>query len=330
MEARRSLFLCLGFSLWLGMGLSAGAQIAVRKPEADPPKETYRLRVENAQYGRVEISLDRGLHTILIGRVQKPAVQIAKEKTATAVGTVLRAQGDGIAFCVATGRILKLLPAVVPAKTLPKGKKILPPGPAGIVTDLVAGQGLFRELLPPAGTAVGAIADTPREAPFPADYLPNLDDVFIFHISLPLPPAKAGETEAQREDALKESVRAQVTALQKEYAAGAIARAAANKRKVVSGTLTLRANIPEGEPDPVTAVTYLLDGRFIAAQDTAPFVYQWNTQNVEDGEHVLEIRAVNRNARLVTRMRALVVVQNGSASPTTSAVSTPPNPPSSP
>jgi len=330
MYARNLLFLYLSLGLWLGAGVRCEAQISVRKPEADPPKETYSLRVENAQYGRIEISLDRGLHTILIGRVQRPAVQIANEKTATAVGTVLRAQGDGIAFCVATGRIMKLLPAVVPVKPAPKGKKAPAPGPAGILTDIAAGEGLFGELLPPAGTVIGAIADTPREAPFPADYLPNLDDVFVFHVRLPLPAAKAGETEAQREDALKESVRVQVTALQKEYAAGAVARAAAGKRKVVSGTLTLRANIPEGEPDPVTAVTYLLDGRFIAAQNTAPFVYQWDTQNVEDGEHVLEIRAVNRNARLLTRVRALVVVQNGTAAPATSDVSTPPNLPSSP
>lgn len=330
MDARNLLFLSLGLGLWLGAGLRSEAQISVRRPVSELPKETYSLRVENAQYGRVEISLDRGLHSILIGRVQRPTVQMATEKTATAVGTVQRVQGDGIVFCVATGRIMKLLPAVAPIKPTPHGKKTSAPGPAALVTDIAAGKGLFRDLLPPAGTVVGAIADTPREAPFPADYLPTLDDVFVFHVSLPLPPAKAGETEAQRADTLKESVRVQVTALQKEYAAGAVARARAERRTVVSGTLTLRATLPEGEPDPITAVAYFIDGKFIAGQNTAPFVYQWNTKNVENGEHVLEIRAENSNTRPVTRKRALIVVQNGPAPPATSAVSTPANPPSSP
>ncbi|MCW3096447.1 MAG: hypothetical protein JWL77_2065 [Chthonomonadaceae bacterium] len=330
MYARNLLLLCFGVGLWLGMGVRTGAQISVRQPVSALPAETYSVRVENAQYGRIEISLDRGGHTILIGRVLRPAVQMATEKTATAPGTVLRAESDGVAFCVATGRVMKLLPAALPGKPARSAKKAPGPGPAAIVTDIARGKGLFGDLLPPSGTILGAISDTPREAPFQPDYLPALDDVFVFHVRLPLPAAKAGQTDAQREDALRESVRAQVTALQKEYAAGAIARARSAGRKVVSGTLTLRALVPESEPDPITAVTYMVDGRFIAAQNTAPFIYQWNTHNVEDGEHVLEIRAVNRNARLVTRVRALVVVQNNPASPATSAASTPPSPQSSP
>lgn len=330
MYARNLLFLCFGVGWWLCSGVRSGAQIAVRETASALPKETYSLRVENAQYGRVEISLDRGEHTILIGRVLRPAVQMTSEKGASAPGTVLRAQSDGIVFCVAPGRIMKLLPAAAPGRPPRSGKRAPAPGPAALGTDLVRAKGLFGDLLPPAGTGVGVIAETPREAPFPGDYLPALDDVFVFHIHLPLPPATAGQTDTEREDALRERVRVQVTALQKEYAAGAVARARSAHRKVVSGTLTLRALVPEGEPDPITAVTYMVDGRFIAAQDTAPFVYQWNTRNVEDGEHVLEIRAVNRNARPVTRVRALVVVQNTPPSPATSAVSRPLSPPSSP
>jgi hypothetical protein len=326
----RNLLLCIA---WMGLGAGgrSGAQIAVRQPVSDAPAETYSLRVENAQYGRVEISLDKGVHTILIGRVLKPALQMLTEKTANAPGSVLRAQSDGIAFCVASGRVMKLLPAPLIVTSAKTGKRTTPaPGAGAMVTDMARGKGLFGELLPPVGTGVGAIADTPREAPFPADYTPALDDVFVFHVRLPLPAATEGQTDMQREEALRERVRVQVTALQKEYAAGAVARARGAGRKVVSGTLTLRANVPEGEPDPITAVTYIVDGRFIAAQDTAPFVYPWNTRNVEDGEHVLEIRAVNRDARPVTRIRALVVVQNRPATPPTSGASTPPSPPSSP
>jgi len=331
MYAGKQHLLLFWAGLWLCSGFRAEAQIAVRQPVSALPPETYSLRVENAQFGRVEISLDRGGHTILVGRVLRPAVQMAAEKAAAAAGTVLRAQSEGVAFCVGPGHIMKLTPASAPSKPARPGKKAPGPGPAALLTDMAWGKGLFGELLlPPAGTVVGAIADTPREAPFPADYFPALDDVFVFHVRLPLPAATDGQTDAQREEALRETVRVQVTALQKEYAAGAVARARSAGRKVVSGTLTLHATLPEGEPDPITAVTYMADGRFIAAQDTAPFIYLWNTRNVEDGEHVLEIRAVNRNARPVTRVRVLVVVQNRPPPPATSGASRPPSPPLSP
>lgn len=332
MYARKHHFLLLWAALCLGASASSRAQQQAAKDSAlVSTQETYSLRVENVVFGRVEISLDRGGHTILIGRVLHPAVQMTMDKAATVSGTVVRGQKEGLAFCVALRRVIKLLPALVPGKTVRFGKKAIPTsGPAGIVTDIPQGKGLFAGLVPPAGTPVRVIAETPRETPFPADYLPAIDDVFVFHIRLPLPAATNGQTDAQREEALRETVRVQVTALQKTYADGAVARARSAGRKVVTGTLTLRALLPEGEPDPIKSVSYFVDGRFIAAQDTAPFVYRWNTRNVEEGEHVLEIRAENRNNRPVTRVRTLVVVQNNPAPPATSASSTPPSPLSSP
>lgn len=330
MDARKHLSLFFAVCLWLCAGLRSEAQQAARESAAaSGGMETYRLRVENVLYGRVEVSLDRGGHSILIGRVLRPAAKMTSEPTATVVGTVLRGQSEGVAFCVAKGRVMKLLPALVSSSPTGWGKRTIP-WPVGIVTDMPRGKGLFADLVPPEGTTVRVIADTPREAAFAEGYTPTLDDVFVFHVRLPLPAAADGQTDAQREEALRENVRVQMTALQKEYAAGAVARARKAGRKIVAGTLTLRALLPEGEPDPITAVTYLADDRFIAAQDTAPFVYRWNTRNVEEGEHVLEIRAVNRNARPVTQVRVLVVVQNNPPPPLTSGVSTPPNRPSSP
>lgn len=327
MTIRRTV-LFLGALAWFGMSLQAKAQEAAKDPPPDVPRETYSIRVENAQYGRVEISLDRGLHRILIGRVQQPATKLTVDKSATTPGVVVRGQGEGVAIAVAPGRIIKLLPA--PVKPAGSKKKISLPGPAAAVTDLTPDKGLFGDLLPPAGTAVKVIAETPRESAFPGDYLPALDDVFVFHVYLPLPPGTNGQTEAQRDDALREKIRAEVTDLQQTYAAGALERARKERHKVVSGTLTLRARLPEGEPVPIAAVTYRIDGSFIAVQNAEPFQYLWNTRGVPDGEHVLEIRAEDENNRLVTRIRALVVVQNGPAPSSTSGASTPPNPGSSP
>lgn len=329
MYARKYCYLLFWIGLGLCWGLHSEAQQAAREPAAALAMETYRLRVENVLYGRVEISLDRGGHTILIGRVLRPTVKTTVEKAVTTPGIVLRGQSEGVAFCTATGRVMKLLPASVPGRPARPGKRAAP-APVGILTDIPRGKGLFADLLPPAGTAVRVLSDTPREAAFPEGYTPAIEDVFVFHVRLPLPAADADRTDAQREETLRESVRTEVTALQSAYAAGAVARARKAGRKIVAGTLTLRALLPPGEPDPITAVTYMVDGRFMAAQDTAPFVYPWNTRNVEEGEHVVEIRAVNRNTRPVTQVRVLVVVQNNPPPPATSAASRPPSPPSSP
>jgi hypothetical protein len=332
MNGVKQFFLLFGVGLGLCIGAMASAQQATLDAGASG-RETYSLRAENVQYGRVEASLDQGGHWILIGRVQRPALQMATEKAATRPGVVVRGQREGIAFSAVSGRVMKLLPALPPGKPIRSGKRTLPapgPGPSAILTDIPVGAGPFSALLPPTGSAVRVLTGTARETPFPADYLPALEDVVVFHVQLPLPAAADGQAEAQREDAQRETVRVQMTALQQEYAAGAVARARRDRRKVVSGTLTLRATVPEGEPDPITAVTYMVDGRFIAAQDTGPFVYLWNTRNIEDGEHLLEIRAVNRNARPVTRMRVLVVVQNSPPAPAASAASAPPGPRPSP
>ncbi len=289
--------------------------VHAQEPPKEPPVassvETYRLRVENIQFGRIEVSLDQGRHFILIGRVARPAARTAAEKDANAPGTVLRGQREGLAFCTGPGRILKLRPERPVVKS-PKNGKLLPapPEPTAVLTDIPMGKSLFAELLPPAGTSVRLISGRLREASFPEAYSPDTEDTFVFHVRLPVPDAPKEQAEAQREEGLREQVRRQVTEQQKEYADAAPVRARAAGHKVVGGTLTLRAMTPDGEPDPIRAVQYFVDGSMIAAQDTAPFVYLWNTRAVEEGEHVIEIRALNQNVQPISRVRTLVVVQN--------------------
>ena len=101
-----------------------------------------------------------------------------------------------------------------------------------------------------------------------------------------------------------------VKSLADAYAADAIFRARAARHVIVAGTLTLKARLPQDEPDPIAAVIYAIDGDVVAAQNTPPFSYDWDTHRVPNGEHVVEIRALNAGGVTLTKARSLVVVRN--------------------
>jgi hypothetical protein len=145
---------------------------------------------------------------------------------------------------------------------------------------------------------------------FPDAYAPTEEDVFVFLVSLS-PPAGA---DAQHMTAWKQALDQRIAKLGESYAAQAAVRARAEKRLVVSGLLTLRAKLPANEPDPIAAVTYTIDGNVVAAQNTPPFTHTWDTRQVANGEHVVEIRALNGRGSLLTRAIALIVVENSEKS----------------
>jgi hypothetical protein len=173
-----------------------------------------------------------------------------------------------------------------------------------MVTDIPVDRSIFGSLIPPAGTVVRMQNPAGEPEPIPAGYSPSESDVFVLAVTLPKASAAGQKSVAER-----------LETLGKMYAADSVTRARAAKRKVVSGTLTLQAKLPEGEPDPIEAVTYMANGELLAAQNTPPFSYAWDTRTVADGEHIVEIRAFNKTGRLITRVRALVVVQNSPSMP---------------
>lgn len=273
--------------------------------------ETYRLRVENTRYGRVEMSADGGAHYILVGRVQNPATALAAEKVATTPGSVLRSDKQSVVFAVAPGRIIKLRPRAAKPPTSAGRKRGVsawtpPPDTASIVTNLEAGQGVFGEFAPPFRSEARLQIGQDTLAPFPDAYAPTEDDAFVFLVTLP-PPAGSDAPQAAE---WKQTLGQRIAKLGENYAAQAAARARAEKRLVVSGALTLRAKLPTSEPDPIAAVTYAIDGNVVAAQNTPPFTYAWDTRQAPDGEHVVEIRALNGRGSVLTRALALIVTQN--------------------
>ncbi|HZO87248.1 MAG TPA: Ig-like domain-containing protein [Chthonomonadaceae bacterium] len=294
--------------LFLALALLSGMAVPAANGQTDASlQKTYRLRIENRQYGRIEVSAD-GAHYFLVGRVLHPATALASDKVATTPGSVLRSGNAALTFAVAPGKTLKLRPYT---SSLPSGagRKRRHPSvgsrmqeASAIITNLEPGRGLFGELLPPFRCPVRLETGTEALMAFPAAYTPTEDDVFVFLVTLP--PAPANE---------KEAVRQRVERLAQVYAAGAVSRARAENRMVVSGLLTLRAKLPPGEPDPIAAVTYAIDNHVVAAQNTPPFVYTWDTRQVSDGEHVVEIRALNGGGGLLTRARALIVVHNAAS-----------------
>lgn len=321
---RNMFYVC--FLTACGMAMLLGLQAAVRAqdnrvpaaPSVTTVKETYRLRIRNALYGAVEVSVDGGVHYLLLGRVLHPATQPATDRTATEVGTVLRGGGVGLAFGVAPGQCVKLRPyaPVAPTGTGPKkGTPAVHPSTSetsAIVTNLEPEKGIFADLLPPAGSRVLLAIGMDPPKRFPDDYTISAADTFLIKVELP-PPSNVhatDQTEGERVTAWRHAVRAQFESLATAYSEGATARAKAERRKVVSGTLTLKPNLPPDEPDPIRAIAYAIDEDVVAARTSPPYLYDWDTREATDGEHVVEIRALNQNGSVITRVRALVVVHN--------------------
>jgi hypothetical protein len=290
------LMLCLSVS-------GAVAQDDVKEaPSLRQAGEIYRVRVQNVELGSVEMSVDGGLHYALIGRVQRPALAVLTERGGAPAGIVLRAGPAGIAFTVGAGHVVKLRPQ--PHAVILRGERAPhPPGPtlpSEIVTNMTEGVGLFGDLLPATGATVHLQTSAQQLTALPANHSLSPDDVFVFIVTRTATGAATDPNALQTE----------VAALARDYRASAVARARAEQRTVAAGTLTLRAELPTGEPDPIAAVTYNVDDDLIAAQNVGPYSFAWDTRHVPDGEHVVEISALNRNGAVITHVRALIVVNN--------------------
>ncbi len=276
-------------------------------------RDTYRLRVENAQFGRIEVSVDGGERFLLIGRVTKPATLAAPDPLSRESGYIVRSSGDGIAFAVAAGQVLKLLPV---GDTPPRGK--VPD--CAILTDIKVRTGIFGECLPPVGAeALQEVGRSPWRR-YPDGLTPTDETVFAFVVTLPSvhgaadPVAVSQSSPAAAPDpallAKLAEVRKRLAETSEQYAGSAMARARDTKRPVLSGIVALRAKLPVGEPEPIAAVTYSIDGDIVSAQNTFPAAYGWDTARVPNGEHVVEVRALSKYRTVITRVRTLVVVDN--------------------
>jgi len=268
-------------------------------------RDTYRLRIENIQFGRIEVSVDSGETFLLVGRVTKPAILPAQDKTAKQPGVIVRSGGEGICMSIAAGQVIKLLPA---AEAGSRGK----PPDCAAVTDIKVRTGIFGEFAPPAGTPALQQTGRAQWRPYQDGMAPNEDTVFAFIVVLPSvhgslePPAQPDAATLAK---LAE-VRKKLAALSEQYVSGAMARARDAGRSIVSGMLTINAKLPPDEPEPISAVSFYVDGDNVSAQNTFPAIYGWDTRRVANGEHVVEVRGLSKYNTVITKVRTLVVVNN--------------------
>lgn len=271
----------------------------VERTKAQGEPELFRLRVENTEYGRIDVSTDGGKRFRLLGRVTQPAAKPMVDKSANTVGVVLRNTKDYFTFSVALGQSLILAPQRTPTKKGKGGTYPNLPKESTLQTNLPKTHPLFGEFAPAVQTPLRLQVAQGVATDLPDNFLLSEESVFIFIVSKTERGSSSKEQIAPRWDLLADS-----------YQAGAIARAKANRLNIITGILTLKPKLPNGEPDPIVYVTYFIDGEQVAAQNTVPFSFDWDSKQAQNGEHVVEIRALNRQGTLLTKAKIIVVVNN--------------------
>ncbi|HEV2471629.1 MAG TPA: hypothetical protein VGS41_03125 [Chthonomonadales bacterium] len=281
---------------------AAPGSLAACLPQTAAPNELYRVRIENRQFGRLEVSLDGGDHYLLIGRVLQPASSSSASSAAHSAGVVLSAGQRSLCFSAGSGRALKIS---ADSRVTATGKRDLAgsvPRPDTLQTNLAPGTGLFGAFLPRAQTEVELEMGGHVPEPIPPLYAPASGDVFVILVA---------QTNGQSSiETSRPALNEELQSLAKRYSEGAVRRARLYHNRIVSGILTLNARLPEGEPDPIQAVTFRVDDDLLAVCNVAPYSYPWDTRRAVNGEHVVEIQAVDAHNTLVTHATALVVVEN--------------------
>lgn len=282
-------------------------------PQRTLSREAYRIRVENMLQGSIRISVDGGLHYTLIGRVTRPATAVQADRNADMPGVVLRSSGDGIALAVNLGQTLKLRPDVPNGSSGKRGGTPAPPEAGAILTSLAPRSGIFADLLPPHGAQVKMEIAPHTLRPFPTLYDPQQEEPVVIIVSRPDEATgnrEQGTANPQLPTLNLQLIEQRVTALGQTYLAQSLARAKQEHHPIVSGVLSLKAKLPQGEPDPINFVLYVVDNQIVSSQNVPPFQFEWDTRRETEGEHLVEVRALNRNSHVITSKRTLLVVQN--------------------
>lgn len=167
--------------------------------------------------------------------------------------------------------------------------------PCAIVINMPRTSALFKDFLPPAGSPVQYVPSTGKEpAPMPAGYTPGEEDILQFTVrQSTLPADKTGVYASDAAEA---------------YQQRALSLLRARGQKPSSGILTVTARLAPDE-DPA-GVTFLLDGNVAGILNRPPFFMKLDTRDWSNGEHLIEIRAVDHGGATLTRNRILVVVEN--------------------
>lgn len=276
-----------------GVAPTNAAESSEEPKERTP--EAFRLRIVNSLYGPVEISLDRGKTWMLVARVMRRAQEVASGGSFQ-LPMVERAGAHGMAFGVGRGKLLRLLPDNPQART----------DRAAIYVNVRAGTALFKHLLPPSGSPVQQELNR-RPQPLPAGYSPQDNDVLLLTARVPS-PATGSRGWDTRNDIPSGKLSEYAQEAAERYKAEAFARLRKQGRKPATGILTINARLAPG--DTASAVTFLLNGDVSAILNHPPYSMRWDTREWPDGEHLIEVRALDKAGTILTQAKKLVVVNN--------------------
>ncbi|MCC6445708.1 MAG: hypothetical protein IT210_19920 [Armatimonadetes bacterium] len=104
-------------------------------------------------------------------------------------------------------------------------------------------------------------------------------------------------------------------------AAAASAPAPRTAPGAVRGVLAIDARL-KNAPN-IRYVTFSVDGRLRAMIDTEPFEFLWDTTEVEDGRHVIEVKGLDKDGSALATTRKAVIVANGPRPPPAGAGESP-------
>ena len=194
-----------------------------------------------------------------------------------------------MAFGAGKDRQIRVLPDI------PANRKT----PGAILLNVPATAAVFKDFLPPAGTPVRYLSSAQSEAlPLPEAYYPKEEDTLEFV--------------SPRTAATPEKIAVYAKDAERYYLERCLTKLRVTGKKPVTGNLFVSAKLKPG--DNPNAVTFLHEGSIAGIMNAPPFSMRWDTRQWRDGEHLVEVRALDKHGAILSRSRALVVVQNGSQS----------------
>lgn len=255
-------------------------------------QNTVSIEIDNSQFGEIQFFAGSSKTGTLIGRVLKPATQLTKSKLRNSESEVGINAGHVVVISPSKNEEFRIV-------SNPEHPALKAP-PSTIITDLPKGKGIFNPAIDPEGTTVH-LNVLNQLTLLPSNYIPTTGD----HIYL-----VANLTASEELNAVK-----QLDGLAKQYSAACIQRAHLWHRTIVTGTLKASAILPKGEPDPIAAVQFTVDGDIEDLKNTPPYLFSWDSRIAKNGEHILEIDALDQEGNIITNKRMLVVVDNGENPP---------------
>ena len=173
--------LILAYLLSGGITQSSNAQDEAPEAPVTPRSitqapEQYRLRIQNSELGRIDVSIDNGSHWVLIGRVTKPMTAAGIDPNAHLLSKTVNAPGKTIRIGLGEEKAMTLLPR---AATGVK-KRLYTSG--NIVSNISSKSGLFAAFKPPLASQCYLLRND-SETEFTDAFIPQDDDAFLIKVA---------------------------------------------------------------------------------------------------------------------------------------------------